>query len=286
MRGGAAAGAGIVTHIRLSLIDESLQTRWCSVALDEAQLQMCIEQKAFPTAKRLPEEISVSFRFSFDKGDLEPVCSFNVASILPTNDTIQHLNQVFNPGVASVLCSRSVWNEGSLLELRLIPASDDLASYPRKLSDLSSNLLHEDPLAYWKPNYSWREMARSFLASVSHRVLPECEEMLLDLLQAFCRSPLSVRGQIYAIVTLGGGRMLELQHGCSMPLCLELARFEVHWDDPEEEERCVQLTNDVANLILTKKDAGPERPYRGDIWLEEQAQDSLLDEILALYDQR
>lgn len=81
--------------------------------------------------------------------------------------------------------------------------------------------------------------------------------------------------------------MLELQHKCSMPLGQALARFELHWDDAERDEQwCRRFTNEIGNIIQSKADATPGRPYRGDVWLSEQTEDARLDAILLQYDRR
>ena len=103
--------------------------------------------------------------------------------------------------------------------------------------------------------------------------------MLHALYEAFeSAQSLPARQRMYALVTLGGGRMLDLQDGCSMPLGQGLARFELHWDDPEKEERWSrQFTARISSIIRSHEDASPGQPYRGDIWLPEQAENRELE---------
>lgn len=91
---------------------------------------------------------------------------------------------------------------------------------------------------------------------------------------------------MYALVIQGGGRISELQKGCSMPLDQALARFELHWDDRKEETWCRHFTDRISDTIRSKEDSEPGRPYRGYIWLEEQASDENLDQIFLDYDRR
>ncbi|KAL5325341.1 hypothetical protein ACEPPN_006466 [Leptodophora sp. 'Broadleaf-Isolate-01'] len=289
MRGSAAAGSGVVTELRLRLIAEPAFVTWRFTSINRAQLATCVVKNAFANAFNLPRDVSVSFRFYFEPDRLEPVCSFNIVSLLPANETIHHLAQHLGPEVTSLVTTDlSAWNEKSLVDLRLLPASDFLAANPEMLSEVSSAALHEHPLLYWKQSSSAREMARSFFTSISHWVIQECEPMLLKLYDAFQAVQTEpARERMYALLIQGGGRMSELQHDCSMPLGQALARFELHWDDPDkEEQRCLRITEGISDIIRSEEDGGPGRPYRGDIWLEEQAVDEKLDEVLQKYDRR
>jgi hypothetical protein len=80
--------------------------------------------------------------------------------------------------------------------------------------------------------------------------------------------------------------MTELQHQCSMPLGQALACFEMHWDDPVDEQGSREFTDRISRMIETKLDSGPSRPYRGDIWLEQQGRHAALDAIIDRYDRR
>ena len=288
MRGGAVAGAGVVTEIRLRLIDEPPTATWRFTPISIEQLAICVAHSAFANAVNLPRDISVSFRFHFEPHQLEPVCSFNIVSLLTIDETLESLKQHLGDEVTSLVADLTGWTTKSLLDLRMLPASDLLASQPQMLAEVSPVGLHEYPLVYWKRSTSLREMARSFFTSISHWVVPDCEPMLLDLYAAFQSAQTHwARDRMYALVILGGGRISELQHECSMPLGQALARFELHWDDPErEEEWCRSFTDDISNIIQSKADEGPGRPYRGDVWLTEQTRDPRLDAILKGYDRR
>ena len=248
-----------------------------------------VSQYLAGNAFNLPWDVSVSFRFYFEPDQLEPVCSFNIVSLLTANETIHCLNQHLGAEVTSLVTTDlSAWNEKSLIDLRMLPASEFLAANPEMLSEVSSTALHENPLLYWKQASSSREMARSFFTSISHWVVQGCEPMLLklyDALQSAQAEP--ARDRMYALLIQGVGKMSELQQDCCMPLGQALARFELHWDDPEKEERwCRQFTDDISDIIQSEEDNGPGRPYRGDIWLEEQATDGNLDRLLQKYDRR
>jgi len=186
------------------------------------------------------------------------VCSFNIVSLLTADETIRCLKQHVGTEVTSLVTDPSAWNEKSLIDVRMLPASEFLAANP----EVSSAALHE------KQTSSSREMARSFFTSISYWIVPGCETMLLqlyDALQSAQTEP--ARERIYALVIQGGGRISELQQDCSMPLGQALARFELHWDSPEKEELwCRRFTDNISDIIQSKVDAGPGRPYRGDIW--------------------
>ena len=289
MRGGAAAGVGVVTELRLRLIDEPPRATWRFTRITKQQLETCVAHKAFAKAANLPVDISVSFRFHFEPDQLEPVASFNIVSLLTVAETLVCLEERLGKEVTSIVAGDvSMWNEKSLLDLRMLPASDLLASNPDLLADVTPLVLREQPLIYWKPTVTAREMARSYFTSISHWVVMGCEDMLLKLYAAFSRAQTSpARTRMYALVIQGGGRMSELQHECSMPLGQALARFELHWDKPKTEEKwCRGFTDDIHNIMRSRADPAADRPYRGDIWLEEQAKDVRLDAILERYDMR
>lgn len=288
MRGGAAAGAGVITEIRLGLIDEPPMATWRFTPIGRELLNVCITNRAFRNAFKLPRDISVSFRFHFEPGQLEPICSFNVVSLLTTTETIRQLKECLGTEVTSLIGDLPAWNEKSLLDLRLLPASDLLKGNPGMLHEISATALHQSPQVYWQRSHSSREMARSYFTSISHWVLPDCEAMLAKLYDAFSIVQTEpARERMYALVIQGGGRILELQDSCSMPLGQALARFEVHWDDPEKEESwCRQFTERVSKIIQSQEDLRPGRPYRGDIWLDDQANDANLAATLRKYDRR
>ncbi|KAG9185030.1 hypothetical protein G6011_00021 [Alternaria panax] len=287
MRGGAAAGVGVVTEIRLRLIDQPPLVSWRFQSLSKAQLEICVAHHAFASAANLPKDISISFRFYFEPDQHDPVCSFNVVSILPVDKTLECLHEHLGSAVASIVAEQSEWHEKSLVDLRMVPASEALTANPQMLAEVTPVALHESPLTYWKPTTSSREMARSYFTSVSHWVVSECDAVFLELYRAFQSvRAVHARERMYALVVQGGGRMTELQHQCSMPLGQALARFEMHWDAPEDERWSRSFTDRISGIMESKLDRGPSRPYRGDIWLKEQERDDTLEAILKSYDRR
>lgn len=289
MRGGAAAGVGVVTEIRLRLVKEPPLATWRFTPITREQLETCVHHDVISKALRLPRDISVSFRFHFDASQPETVCSFNIVSLLPAEDTIEHLYHHLGHEVASMVADRSHWHEKTLLSLRMLPASKVLAANPDMLAEVTAAKMHENPLTYWNESSTSREMARSYQTSISHWVNPDCERMLLGMYTAF-QSAQSFPGRhrLYALVILGGGRMLETQDQCSMPLGQVLARAETHWDHAggEEEAWCRDFTELLSDIIRSEEDTTPGRPYRGDIWKDEQARDNGLDAIAQKYSRR
>ncbi|EFZ03022.1 FAD/FMN-binding dehydrogenase [Metarhizium robertsii] len=133
MRGGAAACAGVVTKIYLRLIDEPPRAAWRSTRINKQQLATCISHGAFSKSLRLPRDITVSFRFHFDPDQLEPVCSFNIVSLLTVEKTMEALERHLWGDVTRIVAGKTEWNEKSLLDLRLIPASGGLKKRPCKV---------------------------------------------------------------------------------------------------------------------------------------------------------
>jgi hypothetical protein len=287
LRGGAAAGVGVVTEIRLKLIEEPPFVTWCFQKVTKAQLKIAVSRQAFSNATKLPMDISLSFRFYFEVGHDEPVCSLNVASLLHAEETLKCIEEHLGHQVASLVAIQAEWHEKSLVDFRMIPASEELASNPQMLFEATAVTLHESPMLYWSRQVTLREMARSYFTSISHWVIPQCEDMFVDMYETF-RSvhSASVRERMYALVVQGGGKMTELQHQCSMPLGQALARFEMHWNKPEEEGYARAFTEKIENIIKRREDPGPGRPYRGDIWREKQGCDTTLDTIRADYELR
>ncbi|KAF9729790.1 6-hydroxy-d-nicotine oxidase [Paraphaeosphaeria minitans] len=284
MRGGAAARVGVVTEIRLRLLDQPPLVSWRFQSLSKSQLATCVSQHAFAHAATLPRDVSISFRFHFET---ELICSFNVVSLLSVAETLDLLKKHLGSEVASLMLGLLGWHDGPLLALRMIPAAEELAADPMRLAEVTPEDLHQDPLQYWKPAVSAREMASSYFTSISHWVVPDCEELLLNLYGTFQSvQDHPARERMYALVIQGGGRMTELQHQCSMPLGQALARFELHWDDPEDEQWSRQFTVQISAAMERTIDRVPGRPYRGDIWLKEQGNDDDLDVICKAYDRR
>ena len=285
MRGGAIAGAGVVTEIRLRLLDEPALATWRFTRITREQLDTCVTHRFFARSATLPREVSVSVRIHFEPDQQAPVCSFNVVSLLSAEATVHLLRETLGDEVTDIVADLSAWSEKTLLDLRMLPASDFLADHPQMLGEVTAQALHADPRLYWQQTSSAREMAGSYFTSISSWIVPDCETMLLDLYAAFESAQAHpLRDRMYTLAILGGGRMTELQDSCSMPLGEALARFELHWDDPESEEVWSrEFTDRVHSILLSKRDPGPERPYRGDIWQHEQAYDPRLEAIRKAY---
>lgn len=289
MRGGAAAGVGVITSLRLQLIPEPpFVTRCFRILCEKEKIDTCVKHNAFANSHNLPDEISLAFRFFFEPDQLDPKCSFNIVSLLPVSETLTHLQTHLGPEVTSLVASHTHWVTDSLLSLRTIPASSAVTSKPSLLASVSPEALHEDPLAWWTPTVSAREMARSFFTSISHWVAPSsCDDILLSLCALFHSARTHThRERMYALVIQGGGQITAKQNRCSMPLGQALARFELHWDEQRDEEWCRAFTRKVEDVLEENRDEGVERPYRGDIWKEEQAWDGGLEGVKRKWDRR
>lgn len=288
MRGGAAAAVGVVTQIRLRLIDEPPFVTWRLTALDKAALAHCVQHQLFARATTLPTEVSVSFHFHYDPEQAAPVCSFNIFSLWSAAATVACLREYLGDAITDLVADLAGWSEKSLLDFRLLPAADWLLAQPERLGELTMADLHQNPAHYWQLPLVRREMADSYLSTVSSWIQPDCEPMLARLYDAFAsikEHPL--RDRMYALVIVGGGKITELAHTCAMPLGEALARFEVHWDDPSTEAAwCQSFIDKIAEIIGAQQDPRPARPYRGDIWLAEQASDAPLDAVLHRYNRR
>ncbi|EFZ03021.2 FAD-binding protein [Metarhizium robertsii ARSEF 23] len=253
------------------------------------QLATCIKNNAFANSLGLPRDVSVSFRFHFEPDTTEPVCSFNIVSLLTAEETINILETHLGQEVFRLVDDTSRWQQRRLLELRLIPALDHLKKNPTRLADVTQEDLHNNPLDYWTESSTKREMDRSYFTSISYWVRPNCEDMFNDLYHAFEEVPSRhpARERMYALVILGGGRMNELQDQCAMPLGEALARFELHWDDDAKERRWSErFTAKISEILRSVEDPSPGRPYRGDVWIEGQDRDATLDAIFKIYDRR
>lgn len=143
MRGGAAAGAGVVTKLHLRIFDEPSQATWRFTRISKSELATCVAHGAFSKAFSLPREISMSFRFHFEHDQTAPVCSLDIASLWGVQDALHGLDAHLGPTITSLFANHSKWNEGSLLDVRLIPASDCLKEDPTKLAGITSEALHD-----------------------------------------------------------------------------------------------------------------------------------------------
>ncbi|KID96711.1 FAD/FMN-dependent dehydrogenase, partial [Metarhizium majus ARSEF 297] len=76
LRGGAAAGAGVATEIRLRLIDEPKVTTRCNIRLNREQVAVCVTSSLMDKTQNLPLDISPSFKFYYKLDDTEPICAF------------------------------------------------------------------------------------------------------------------------------------------------------------------------------------------------------------------
>ncbi|KAH0598241.1 hypothetical protein MHUMG1_03536 [Metarhizium humberi] len=288
LRGGAAAGAGVVTEIRLRLIDEPKVTTWCNIRLNKEQVAVCVTSSLMDKTQNLPLDISPSFKFYYELDDPEPVCAFRIASLLTKEETIASLREHLGDQIVSWVADLSQWNEKPLINYRLQVASEFLATNFGMLAEASSIAMLKDPLAFWKPANAAHEMTRSFSVQTSSWVVPDCEAVLPKLYDAFeSAKGHPVHNRMYALVILGAGAMSELPERCSMPLGNVLIRFESHWDNEEEHGPwCRELTSKISDIIQTKADLNVKRPFRGDIWLREQGVDAELNGILETYDRR
>lgn len=288
MRGGAAAAVGVVTQIRLRLFDEPSRVTWKLTPLDAESLAFCTRHEVFFRATQLPEDISVSFHFHYDADRAAPVCSFNVFSLWPVAETLSCLRECLGPEITGLVEDSAGWMEKPLLDFRLLPASQTILDHPDRLADLTMENLHRHPTRYWLMPLVRREMADSYLSTVSTWIPRQSDGLLNDMYHAFDsirEHPL--RDRMYALVIIGGGRIQELASTCSMPLGEALARFEVHWDKPgADAEWSEAFVGKIAAIFASRRDPIPGRPYRGDIWLQEQASDEHLAAVLRRYDRR
>lgn len=287
MRGGAVAGAGVVSELRLRMVDEPNQATFCRMRMTKSQLDTCMANEAIFNAARLPREISVSFRLYFDADVTEPVCSLDIFSLLDVEETIRAISNHLGQSVASIIAHRTSWSEKALIDVRMLNASRNLAADPGMLAEATQSSLNNEPFLYWSQRVCAREMARSFFTSRSYWVQSHCESMLVELYEKFATvGEHPSRDRMYALIILGGGRMKELQADCSMPLGSTLARFELHWDEEDEAPWCRSFTQGICDIIARRQDTEPGRTYRGDIWKEGQDFDGNLSAIFKQYDRR
>jgi hypothetical protein len=279
MRRGTVAEVGIVTQIHQQLIDEPPKATWLSARIDKEQLKLCVRREVFTKAVNLPLDITVSFRFYFQPPHREPVCSFNIVSLLSIEETIDHLYMHLGYEVATMVSDNRQWNETSLVDLRTFPGSKGLSSYPDMLVEILSESLRNTSLVLWNRNSITRETGRTFSSSISQWVVPECEPILANLYEKFESIQSHKANQrMYALVILGGGGMKYSQQTWSMPVGQALARFAIHWDDPEEVEAgwYEYLTQNILAIFQERADQEVYKPCRGDVWLRKQEEDEKL----------
>ena len=272
MRGGAAAGVGITTQLRLRLIDELDKVAWCRTKLSKKQLADCVKDGVFASSCKLVKEISIAFQLYFDDDQVQPVCSMNISSLLPINETILHLRRSLEGAIVTSISNPLLWHEGSLMDIRMLPASEFLKDNPQMLSEVTEPRLHDEPLRYWSKGATAREMMDSYMSTSGAWVVPECDTLILDMYEAFETAVNHhLRSRMYALVVAGGGKITENQSICSMPLGEAVARFEIHWDEPDfEDDIWISSFSDrMYALLRTKENQKARRPPRGDIWLAE-----------------
>ncbi|KAL3962982.1 hypothetical protein ACCO45_004505 [Purpureocillium lilacinum] len=263
MRGGAVAGAGVVSELRLRMVDEPNQATFCRMRMTKSQLDTCMANEAIFNAARLPREISVSFRLYFDADVTEPVCSLDIFSLLDVEETIRAISNHLGQSVASIIAHRTSWSEKALIDVRMLNASRNLAADPGMLAEATQSSLNNEPFLYWSQRVCAREMARSFFTSRSYWVQSHCESMLVELYEKFA--------------TVGEHPSRDR---------ITLARFELHWDEEDEAPWCRSFTQGICDIIARRQDTEPGRTYRGDIWKEGQDFDGNLSAIFKQYDRR
>ncbi|MBU3026062.1 FAD-binding protein [Zobellia galactanivorans] len=284
LKGGAAAEIGVVTELNLKVIEAPSTASWCLKLMSKNQLKVCVANKTFLKAHHLPREISVSFRIHFEPGYSEPMCSFNVFSLFSISETLKILRQELGETVVKIIENSDDWKTGSILDVRMITASDYLTETPEAISEVTSEKLRRSPLTYWEETSWKREMVDSYFTTLSSWSIPDCDQMFLDLINA-CEKikdhPLKWR--MYILTASGGAKIKEKR--CSMELGEVLTRFELHWDEPngEDEYYAKEFTEDINIIIQKYRDSGPKRIYRGDIWLAEQGYCEKLEKIKAKY---
>lgn len=284
LRGGAAAEVGVFTELSLWVQDAPPQAAWCFKLMDFAQLETCVRDRALEKAHCLPREISVSYRIHFEPGHPGPACSFNVFSLLTPHDTLHQIAEVMGPNVAAIFDPAPEWNTGSILDVRMITASDFLTENPEAIAEASSDKLRHAPLTYWEETSWRREMVDSYFTTLSDWTRPACDQMMLDLMQV-CEDLKDdeLRWRMYALSTIGSGRMREMD--TAMHLGDVLSRFEMHWDEEntDEAKRARAFTDRIYTVLKRYSDPKPARIYRGDIWQAEQGADPALDAVRERY---
>lgn len=285
MRGAAGAGVGVVSELQVQLIDEPEAVAWCSVPLDGQRLATCLAEQIVERACGLPREISVTLRVQFESHRVDPVCLVDVHSLWGARETMEALRAHLGTRTARLLCVPEAWSEGSLLDIRLLPASDFLYDNPGMLAEVSDVTLRENPDRFWETATVLRQVHASRMAAVSSWVVPDSGQLLQDLFDAFHEaSDRRHRSRMHAELVIGGGRALELAETGALPIGEVLARVEIHWDDADPDEAwCETFAERVRGLVTGYEDRRLEHPERGDAWLPSPEDDVWLGTIAARY---
>ncbi|WP_430408471.1 FAD-binding oxidoreductase [Kordia sp.] len=285
LKGGAAAETGVVTELHLNVINEPETASWCLCLMTQEELNICVSNAVFYKSCSLPREISVSYRIHFEPGYDGPVCSFNVFSLFSISKTMEILKKELGNEVTDMLERSNNWKTGSILDVRMVTASDYLTENPEAIAEVTSEKLRKSPLTYWEETSWKREMKDSHFNTLSSWTLQNCDSMFIALLKA-CEKikehPL--RWKMYILTSVGGANIKEKTS--SMRLGEVLTRYELHWDDESNEEDkkwAKKFTDEIYTIMLSKEDKSPGRVYRGDIWLHEQAFDEDLEKVKKKY---
>lgn len=182
------------------LVEQPKCVSWGFMSLSQNQLQLCVANKAFENAAKLPKYISLAFLFHFESGTHDPVCTLSIISLFTASQTRKEVTEHLGTDLASLVAKTSEWHEGPLMDLRMVPASQTLKAEPGMLTEITPEMLSESPLTYWNQATSSCEMARSYQTSISHWVVGGCDSMLMELLKKFQTVPVGPsRSRMYAL---------------------------------------------------------------------------------------
>ena len=113
-----------MVRLHLQLMNEPKLAIWRCTPLSRDQFDICVQHGAFSKTWGLPWDISLSFRSQIGPAEDETVCSLNIASRLPVEETITHFRQHMGNAIVSLLSDSFRWSEKSRTDLRMLPASD------------------------------------------------------------------------------------------------------------------------------------------------------------------
>ena len=287
MRGGAIAEIGIATQIKLEVFDEPTTATWLRKSISKEELRLCVENAVFSKAIGFSGDVSLSFVMHGGTNDIDPVCLLVVYSLRSPEKTIDYLGEII-PELLPLLNDLSDWYTGSLLDMRMLPASDFVRKNPQVLGEMTAEKLHNNPRCYWETDLVQREMEDSYIDTVSSWITAEGGDgILLDIyekMQMIQDDKLSDR--MYFLMVTGSESMKQKQTETAMPLGYAMARFEVHWNQQEEAMSAKNFTRQIYEIIKKAQDCSISRPYRGDIWKASQKQDSDLQIIFKKYNKR